>query len=144
MSHAELFRVRVDGSEKTITFSPHHINDMTMARKIARHLGELIDNNDQSGDSDSGSIEVDDEEQTSGNLAESFETLKLDFREIGWLGSVGLNELIGINRKARSRGIRLVLTNVQSGVRDVFELTRLERMFELWAPVESAASPHDR
>ncbi len=118
MSHAEIFRVRVDGAEKTVTFSPDDFVDMSSCQEVGRHLGDLIEGSDHGG----GIVD--------------FETLNLDFREIAWLGSVGLNELIGINRKARNQGVRLVLSNVQSSVRDVFKLTRLERMFELLSPVE--------
>ena len=114
MTHAELFRVRVDGSEKTITFSPQHINDIGATERLALYLGELMDEN-----------------QTTSDPQDSFETLNLDFQEIAWISSAGLNQLIGINRQARSRGIRLVLTNVQQSVREVFAMTRLERMFEV-------------
>ncbi len=116
MSHAELIRVRVDGAAKTISFSREHINDSATAREIAGRVGELMEEN--------GRFDGED----------AFQTLNLDFTEIDWLSSAGLNQLIGINRQARSSGVRLVLTNVQQGVRDMFELTRLVRMFELQTP----------
>jgi len=56
--------------------------------------------------------------------------LNLDLGQVERISSAGLNELIGINSAARSRGIRLVLLDVQESVREVFVLTRLERMFE--------------
>ncbi|WP_442505829.1 STAS domain-containing protein [Novipirellula sp. SH528] len=58
-------------------------------------------------------------------------TLKLDLGGVDWLSSVGLNELISINRKARKLGVKLILTEVGETVREVFALTRLERMFHV-------------
>lgn len=62
---------------------------------------------------------------------DSLETLTIDLASLAWLGSFGLNHLISIHREARSRGIRVVLANVQAEVREVLVLTRLERIFEL-------------
>lgn len=56
--------------------------------------------------------------------------LNLDLKRVERISSDGLNELIGINSLARSRGVRLVLLDVQEAVRGIFALTRLERMFE--------------
>ena len=114
MSQSELMTVRVDGTEKVISFSHSHINDLTTARQIAGHVGEMI-------------------EQSDGRDEGSWETLSVDFQRVNRVSSVALNQLIGIQRQARSRGIRLVLTNVPQSVRDVFALTRLERMFEFAA-----------
>lgn len=63
-------------------------------------------------------------------LPDAFE-VKLDLQRIERINSTGLNKLIGMSRKARNSGVRLVLLNVQDSVRDIFVLTRLERMFEL-------------
>ncbi|TWU25002.1 putative anti-sigma factor antagonist BtrV [Novipirellula galeiformis] len=58
-------------------------------------------------------------------------TLNLDLGDVDWLSSVGINELIQVNRKARKVGVKFVLTEVGDSVREVFELTRLERMFHV-------------
>lgn len=101
-----------EGTERVVLIPHEEINDSLAAREISVQLVELIDS------------ETDSEE---GEL----ETLHLDLHQIDWISSVGLNELIGIHRRARSRGIRLVLSNVRESVRDVFALTRLERTFEV-------------
>ncbi len=114
MSDDELIRVRVEGSETTVSFSPDHINRTETARKISCDLYELIEHQ-QSEDTESDHI-------------------VLNLENIDRIGSAGLNELIGIKSKARSHGVRLVLSNVQEPVRDVFAMTRLERMFEIEGP----------
>ena len=56
--------------------------------------------------------------------------LFVDMSEIERITSEGLNELIALNSEARSRGVFMQLLDVCPSVRDVFKLTRLERMFE--------------
>jgi anti-anti-sigma factor len=114
MTQSELMTVRVDGTEKVISFSHNDINDMTTARQIAGHVGEMMERSD-------------------GPDEHAWETLNVDFQRVKRVSSVALNQLIGIQSQARSRGIRLVLTNVPHSVREVFALTRLERMFEFAA-----------
>ncbi|TWU59028.1 STAS domain protein [Rubripirellula tenax] len=110
MNSNELIRVRVHGAETTVTFSPDDINRTDTARQISSDFGDWIEG-----------TQYDDC---------PLDSVVLDFREIDRIGSAGLNGLIGINSKARSHGVRLILSNVQESVLDVFALTRLERMFE--------------
>ncbi len=110
MGNAQLIRVTAEGTCKMVSFSSEHINRIETARQIGWQLTELID-------SDQTAIDDND-------------CLNLDFKNINWISSVGLNELIGINSLARSHGIRVVLVDVPQSVRDIFAITRLERMFE--------------
>jgi anti-anti-sigma factor len=110
MSEFELVRINSEGTSRMVSFSSEHINRMETARQISWQLSELI--GEDKGQNDHQGV------------------LNLDFKEIDWISSAGLNELIGINSQARSQGVRIVLVDVQQSVRDVFALTRLERMFE--------------
>ena len=65
---------------------------------------------------------------TAAGSAETY--LFVDMSEIARITSEGLNELISLNSEARSRGVFIQLLDVCPTVRDVFKLTRLERMFE--------------
>lgn len=96
-------------AETTITLEHQHLNRIGSGAELANQLKEMVT----------------DGEPTSDPIA-----VNLDLQWIERITSVGLNELIGINAAARSRGIRLVLLNVSESVREVFSLTRLERMFE--------------
>jgi anti-anti-sigma factor len=118
MSQTELIRVRAEGAHKTVSFSPTHLDSVDSARQVAGHVSELL-NSDRS--------------ETS-----QHSHLNLDFKNIDRLSSAWLNALIGINSEARNRGIRVVLLDVQQSVRDIFEVTRLERMFEFSSTVENA------
>jgi anti-anti-sigma factor len=108
MEQNDLIRVSAEGSQKTVSFSAHHLNCVDSGPKIAGHLTDMISNHPQP---DQG-------------------CLHLDFKDIDRITSVGLNQLIGINNQARNCGMRLVLLDVQESVRDIFSMTRLERMFE--------------
>lgn len=114
MSQAELIRVRVDGSNRVVSLSPEHLNQIGAARQLGSHLSDII------------------EEGADGTR------LSLDFQGVDRITSVGLNELIGINSQARSQGVQLVLMNVCDSVRGVFALTRLERMFEFHSSTVTA------
>ena len=107
MSQVETIHVRADGGHTTVSLSPSHLEDISSAKWTAGQVHELI-NRDNAH-------------------------LQLDFQAIERLNSVWLNELIGINRKARNHGVRLVLLNVQESVRDVFAVTRIDRLFEFSA-----------
>ena len=65
-------------------------------------------------------------------------SLLVDMSEIERITSEGLNELIGLNSEARARGISVQLLDVCPSVRDVFKLTRLERMFEFGSVATSS------
>ena len=61
---------------------------------------------------------------------EGHERLAVDFQQVHRVCTAGLNELIAINSHARGDGLSVVLVNVQDEIREVFSLTRLERLFE--------------
>ena len=106
MSQADLIRVRIDGNNRVVSLSADHLNQMAAARQLGIDLHDLFEERCDAA------------------------RWSLDFREVDHITSVGLNELIGINSQARSRGVQLVLLDVCDSVRDVFALTRLERLFE--------------
>ena len=116
MSQPKLIQVHNAGSCRRVVFSPKHINEMSVARKVTWELTEFME--DRYGDS------VDPVEDCGDRR------LEIDMSVIDFLSSVGLNELININRQAKIRGIEIVLVGAQDQVRDIFVLTRLERMFK--------------
>jgi len=97
-------------SDFTIPIRNDHLNQTGSCDELLQAMSRLLANEAPVSDS----IEV-----------------KLDLQRIERINSTGLNRLIGMSRKARNSGVRLVLLNVQDSVREIFVLTRLERMFEL-------------
>jgi len=109
-SHLESTLVNVKGDRPWISLSADHLNDAETASQLTDHLAQWIESRPSADESD---------------------LVAVDLAEVAWVSSVGLNELIEMNRSARNQGVELVLTNVQSAVREVLMLTRLERMFNI-------------
>ena len=120
MSQADLFRVVEEGNHWVVVLRPEHLNQGGAAQEIGVRLSPLFE---EAGSSDRGG------------------RLSLDFGEVDRITSVGLNELIGISSLTRSWGIQLVLLEVCDTVREVFELTRLERMFEFDSSAVAGPAP---
>ncbi|QDT61818.1 hypothetical protein SV7mr_43590 [Stieleria bergensis] len=57
--------------------------------------------------------------------------LEIDLHLVSRINSMGLNSLISVQTLARHAGVRLELSGVCTEVREVFRITRLERMFEI-------------
>lgn len=118
MSQVETIEIRADGGHTTVSLSPSHLNNIDSARRVAGQVRALIDSDPSPQSEDSH--------------------LQLDFQAIEHLNSAWLNELIRIKRQARSQGVRVVLLNVKESVRDVFAVTRIERLFEFSSTAEDA------
>jgi|SRR6056297_649698 len=108
MSHFRQIEQPDEDLETDFKFSSRDLVVGSKARKLGIRLTALIDD----------------------KKAAEIESVHLPFGHIDRLSSAGLNELIAANTYARNLGIRIVLVDVQNTVRDVFELTRLERMFD--------------
>ena len=63
--------------------------------------------------------------------------LVLDMSDVDWISSAGLNELIQMQTQSRASGITFRLRSTCETVREVFRITRLERIFQFdSAPAE--------
>jgi anti-anti-sigma factor len=109
MTAGESSQLTSQGIQKTISLLQEHLNYHGAASHLTTHLEDLVAHHPG---------------------AERNRHLYLDLKQVERITSAGLNELIGINSLARSRGIRLILLDAQDSVREIFALTRLERMFE--------------
>jgi len=64
-------------------------------------------------------------------LPESATTLDLDLSSVTFLDSSGLGSLISLHKTMRSRNGTVRLINPAPNVRQILELTRLHRVFEI-------------
>jgi anti-sigma B factor antagonist len=62
----------------------------------------------------------------------------LNFANVEYLSSAVLGKLITLNKKTQAAGGRLVLCNIDPQIYEIFELTRLNRIFKIH-PEEKAA-----
>ncbi len=64
----------------------------------------------------------------------------LDLSQVRFIPSLGLGTLVMLMRNLKKNNQRLLLVGVQSDVRTVFAITRLDKLFEMHASVEAALS----
>jgi anti-sigma B factor antagonist len=68
--------------------------------------------------------------------------LILDLSEVRFIDSSGLGALLYGHKNAGLRKVRFVLAGVQARVQSMFELTRLERVFNILPSAEAALEDH--
>ena len=64
--------------------------------------------------------------------------LVLDFRHVKFLSSAMLGLLIRVSKRIYEQGGELRLFNIHSGIYEVFKITRLTSVFDIYEDVESA------
>jgi anti-anti-sigma factor len=57
--------------------------------------------------------------------------LELDLGEVRYLTSTALGKLLGLHKRVRDRGGRLVIANVTDLVHEIFEVTQLHRILDV-------------
>jgi anti-sigma B factor antagonist len=55
----------------------------------------------------------------------------LNFGNVEYLSSAALGKFINLNKKVRAAGGKLVLCNIAQHIYEVFEITRLDKMFNI-------------
>lgn len=71
-------------------------------------------------------------------LQEGRRRVVLDLREVKFVDSAGLSTLVRCMKRTRGQGGELQLAGLQSPVKRTFELTRLDRSFDIQADVAKA------
>jgi anti-sigma B factor antagonist len=64
--------------------------------------------------------------------------LGLDFRHVRFLSSAGLGLLIRVSKRVAEQGGQLKLANIHPGIYEVFKITRLTNIFDIYESVDSA------
>jgi anti-sigma B factor antagonist len=62
----------------------------------------------------------------------------LDFAKVEFIPSLGLGALVGLLRRLKQDGHRLLLVEICPTVRSTFTITRLDKLFEIYPTVEAA------
>jgi anti-sigma B factor antagonist len=64
----------------------------------------------------------------------------LDLSQVSFIPSMGLGALVMLMRNLKKNNQRLLLVGVQSEIRKVFAITRLDKLFEMHTNFEAALS----
>jgi anti-sigma B factor antagonist len=67
----------------------------------------------------------------------------IDFVDTGYVDSAGLGVLVSISKKIREANASLRLVNLNEDLRTLFELTRLDTLFDLGGRTEEPADSND-
>jgi anti-anti-sigma factor len=106
MSSDSLLRVTEEGDRTAVQFAPRTSLTDANAADFARAVAGLVDGRDRPN-------------------------LSFDLAAVEFLGSVGLSQFIGLNRRVRAAGGRLKLVNLKPAVRQVFAVTRLDTLLDV-------------
>ncbi len=87
---------------------------------------------------DSGSIEQLGEELNSLATVDKLNKILLNFDGVEFMSSAALNKLISLNTKVKAAAGRLKLCCLRAEIKEVFTITRLDRVFDLRKTEEEA------
>ncbi len=77
------------------------------------------------------------------NLFEKEKTMiHLNLAEVEFINSSGLGSLVSIMKEVRLRKGRLTLSNLDSYVQEIFEITQLSHIFEIFATEEETLNSY--
>ena len=77
-------------------------------------------------------------DKEAGSSNSSISLVVIDLAKVQLLPSLALGLLVQVSSKCKARQQKLKLAAVQPGVRQVFAITRLDRVFEFAASVDAA------
>jgi len=62
---------------------------------------------------------------------DAISSIVLDFTDISFINSAGLGSCVTVHNDAKPRGAAVVLYGMQASIRDVFTMTRLDKLFKI-------------
>ena len=83
----------------------------------------------------SGSIYVEEakaiRESLIGYIDRGHQSISMDLSKVDYIDGTGLGTLVSINKRAMEKGGNVKIKGLQGIVKDLFELTRLNKVFEI-------------
>jgi anti-sigma B factor antagonist len=71
-------------------------------------------------------------------IAKKPERFVVDLSDVSYIDSAGLAALIGAMQKVEAYGGRFMLAGLQETVRSIFEISRLDQVFQIFPDVDAA------
>jgi anti-sigma B factor antagonist len=97
----------------TVVFDDARILDETKLEELGRELTEMLNKTTE-------------------------ERVILDFRNVKFMSSSMLSKLVAVNRKAGEFKVKLKLCSIDPEIRQVFKITKLDKLFDIEADEASA------
>lgn len=71
-------------------------------------------------------------------LSQKKDRIVLNFKDVTYIDSSGLATLVEIFKQLRSYGGKLKLTNLSTKIKNLFEITKLDKLFDILSDDEEA------
>lgn len=76
-------------------------------------------------------------------LDEDKNLLHLNMKDVDFINSSGLGALVSLMKEIRVHKGRLTMSNLAPYVNEIFEITQLSNVFEIFSDVDEAVSSHE-
>lgn len=119
MANGEWYVQRNEGDVAIISFSQDHILDAVLIEKMGASLKALVDSEPRS-------------------------RFILDFKSVDYLSSSALGMLISLQKKIAMKGGQLKLSGIKDSIMEVFRITKLDEVFDIYAGEEAAIDAFGR
>src|SRR5690554_5511479 len=119
MANGEWYVQNNVGDVAVVTFSQDHILDAVMIEKMGASLKALVD-------------------------SEPRTRFVLDFTGVNYLSSSALGMLISLQKKIAMKGGQLKLSGIRESIMEVFRITKLDEVFDIYKTHEAAAEAFQR
>jgi anti-sigma B factor antagonist len=119
MANGEWYVQRNDGDVAVISFSQDHILDAVMIDKMGASLKALVD-------------------------GEPRTQFVLDFDNVEYLSSSALGMLISLQKKVALKSGRLKLSGIKDSIMEVFRITKLDEVFDIYKNDAAAVEAFQR
>lgn len=81
-------------------------------------------------------------EQVKNLFDKEFNSIHLNLTDVDFINSSGLGALVSVMKETRLRKGRLTLSNLASYVQEIFEITQLSHIFEIFATEHEALNSY--
>jgi len=119
MANGEWYVQRNDGDVAIVSFSQDHILDAVLIEKMGTSLKALVD-------------------------SEPRTKFVLDFGSVDYLSSSALGMLISLQKKIALKGGELKLAGIKDSIMEVFHITKLDEVFDIYKTEGAAAHAFQR
>lgn len=119
MANGEWYVQNNVGDVAVVTFSQDHILDAVMIEKMGASLKALVD-------------------------SEPRTRFVLDFTGVNYLSSSALGMLISLQKKIAMKGGQLKLSGIRESIMEVFRITKLDEVFDIYKTHDAAAEAFQR
>lgn len=79
-----------------------------------------------------------------GEIERGARSIVIDFADTGYVDSAGLGVLVSLSKRVREANASLQLVNLNEDLRTLFELTRLDTLFDLESDAPSPGATAER